>query len=155
MRCIRVVVGCLRMRPSKSLVEDGNGRHIYIILTALASSIPSVEGYSKNGLTLNFDFDRSTSSPDVTITVTAANSGTSELTDFVFQAAVPKSFQLNLQPPSGNTVAAFGMGTVSQRMVVKNPNRVSEVAGWCGMWINYRFIEMKLIVNSTPVFSFY
>lgn len=85
----------------------------------------SIEGYNKNGLALNFDFDRTVGSPDVTVTMTATNNGNSEITDFVFQAAVPKSFQLNLQPPSGNKIAAFGLGNVNQRMVIKNPNKVS------------------------------
>lgn len=106
-----------------------------------ASSIPSIEGYNKNGLSINFDFVRSPGSPDVTITVTATNSGSSEITDFVFQAAVPKAFQLNLQPPSGSTIAAFGLGNVSQTMIIKNASRVGggSVIGVC--LLDYQLLE--------------
>ena len=83
-------------------------------------------GYNKNGLNLNFDFVRAPGSNDVTINMTATNSGNSEITDFVFQAAVPKSFALNLQPPSGNQIAAFGLGSVTQSMLIKNPTKVSK-----------------------------
>ena len=83
-------------------------------------------GYNKNGLNLNFDFVRAPGSNDVTINMTATNSGNSEITDFVFQAAVPKSFALSLQPPSGNQVAAFGLGSITQSMLIKNPTKVSK-----------------------------
>lgn len=83
-------------------------------------------GYNKNGLSLNFDFIRAPGSNDVTINMTATNNGNSEIADFVFQAAVPKSFTLNLQPPSGNQIAAFGLGNVTQSMLIKNPTKVRE-----------------------------
>ncbi|KAF6035374.1 AP1G1 [Bugula neritina] len=88
-----------------------------------ASSILSMEGYNKNGLVINFDFSRQPGSTDLTVTMTAVYNGSTEITDFVFQAAVPKSFRLDLQPPSGNKIAAFGMGNVTQKMLIKNPNK--------------------------------
>jgi len=88
-----------------------------------SSSIPSLVAYNKNSLSLNLDFVRAPGSLDVTINMTATNSGNSEITDFVFQAAVPKSFSLSLQPPSGNQIAAFGLGSVTQSMLIRNPTK--------------------------------
>lgn len=53
--------------------------------------IPSITAYSKNGLKIEFTFERSNTNPSVTvITIQASNSTELDMTDFVFQAAVPK-----------------------------------------------------------------
>lgn len=87
-------------------------------------NVPSIEGYNKDGLVINFDFKRTSNNPDVTVTMNATNQGNNEITDFVFQAAVPKAFQLTLHSPSGSSIPAFGMGAVTQSMLIKNPNKV-------------------------------
>lgn len=56
--------------------------------------IPSITAYSKNGLKIEFTFERSNTNPSVTvITIQASNSTELDMTDFVFQAAVPKVLQ--------------------------------------------------------------
>ena len=55
------------------------------------TGIPSITAFEKNGLKVDFNFERSPSNPAVTaITLTATNSTSSPMTDFIFQAAVPK-----------------------------------------------------------------
>uniref|UniRef100_A0A8C3V2G7 AP-1 complex subunit gamma n=1 Tax=Catharus ustulatus TaxID=91951 RepID=A0A8C3V2G7_CATUS len=55
------------------------------------TGIPSITAYNKNGLKIDFTFERSNTNPSVTvITIQASNSTELDMTDFVFQAAVPK-----------------------------------------------------------------
>ncbi|MEQ2183946.1 hypothetical protein GOODEAATRI_003113 [Goodea atripinnis] len=54
-------------------------------------SIPSMTAYNKNGLKIDFTFERANPNPNIAvITIHATNSTEAEMTDFVFQAAVPK-----------------------------------------------------------------
>lgn len=53
------------------------------------SAIPSITAFEKNGLRLEFNFARM-SPTQLDITVRASNSNMAALTDFIFQAAVPK-----------------------------------------------------------------
>lgn len=47
--------------------------------------------YNKNGLKIDFTFERANPNPNIAvITIHATNSTEAEMTDFVFQAAVPK-----------------------------------------------------------------
>nr|XP_033797984.1 AP-1 complex subunit gamma-1 isoform X4 [Geotrypetes seraphini] len=89
-----------------------------------AAGIPPIIAYSKNGLKIEFTFERSNTNPSVTvITIHASNSTDVEMTDFVFQAAVPKTFQLQLLSPSSNVVPAFNSGAVTQVIKVLNPQK--------------------------------
>lgn len=47
--------------------------------------------YNKNGLKIDFTFERANPNPNIAvITIHASNSTEADMTDFVFQAAVPK-----------------------------------------------------------------
>lgn len=47
--------------------------------------------YNKNGLKIEFTFERANPNPNIAvITIHASNSTEADMTDFVFQAAVPK-----------------------------------------------------------------
>ncbi|KAK2497649.1 hypothetical protein MC885_008895, partial [Smutsia gigantea] len=90
----------------------------------IATGIPSITAYSKNGLKIEFTFERSNTNPSVTvITIQASNSTELDMTDFVFQAAVPKTFQLQLLSPSSSIVPAFNTGTITQVIKVLNPQK--------------------------------
>ncbi|GAB1293641.1 AP-1 complex subunit gamma-1 [Apodemus speciosus] len=90
----------------------------------IAPGIPSITAYSKNGLKIEFTFERSNTNPSVTvITIQASNSTDLDMTDFVFQAAVPKTFQLQLLSPSSSVVPAFNTGTITQVIKVLNPQK--------------------------------
>uniref|UniRef100_A0A672MM40 AP-1 complex subunit gamma n=1 Tax=Sinocyclocheilus grahami TaxID=75366 RepID=A0A672MM40_SINGR len=53
--------------------------------------IPPMTAYNKNGLKIEFTFERSNPNPNIAvITIHATNSTEADMTEFVFQAAVPK-----------------------------------------------------------------
>ncbi len=57
--------------------------------------------YNKNGLKIEFTFERSNPNPNIAvITIHATNSTEVDMTEFVFQAAVPKVCSF----PSSSTV---------------------------------------------------
>ncbi|XP_040185500.1 AP-1 complex subunit gamma-1 isoform X1 [Rana temporaria] len=88
------------------------------------SGIPPIIAYNKNGLKIDFTFERSSTNASVTVITTQAfNSTDSEMTDYVFQAAVPKTFQLQLLSPSNNVVPPFSAGCVTQVIKVLNPQK--------------------------------
>lgn len=67
-----------------------------------SAGIPSITAYNKNGLKIDFTFERSNTNPSVTvITIQASNSTELDMTDFVFQAAVPKVEPLRATTSTG------------------------------------------------------
>uniref|UniRef100_A0A673MMT8 AP-1 complex subunit gamma n=1 Tax=Sinocyclocheilus rhinocerous TaxID=307959 RepID=A0A673MMT8_9TELE len=87
--------------------------------------IPPMTAYNKNGLKIEFTFERSNPNPNIAvITIHATNSTEADMTEFVFQAAVPKTFQLQLLSPSSNVVPALNQGSVTQVIRVLNPQKV-------------------------------
>lgn len=59
--------------------------------------IPPMTAYNKNGLKIDFTFERANPNPNIAvITIHASNSTEADMTDFVFQAAVPKVSRHNL-----------------------------------------------------------
>lgn len=52
------------------------------------------------------------------------NSALHTLTDFVLQAAVPKSMQLELEKPTSTTISNGG-GSVSQVLKINNPSKAA------------------------------
>ncbi|XP_022346571.1 AP-1 complex subunit gamma-like 2 isoform X2 [Enhydra lutris kenyoni] len=88
------------------------------------ASIPNLKVFEREGLQLNLSFVRPPGTPALLlITVTAINTSGADVTHFVCQAAVPKSFQLQLQAPSGDTVPAQGGLPVTQLLRILNPNK--------------------------------
>uniref|UniRef100_A0A8D3CHG4 Adaptor related protein complex 1 subunit gamma 1 n=1 Tax=Scophthalmus maximus TaxID=52904 RepID=A0A8D3CHG4_SCOMX len=87
-------------------------------------TIPPMTAYNKNGLKIDFTFERANPNPNIAvITIHASNSTEADMTDFVFQAAVPKTFQLQLLSPSSNVVPALNQGSVTQVIRVLNPQK--------------------------------
>uniref|UniRef100_A0A674E1I5 AP-1 complex subunit gamma n=1 Tax=Salmo trutta TaxID=8032 RepID=A0A674E1I5_SALTR len=82
----------------------------------------------KNGLKIEFTFERANPNPNIAvITIHATNTTEADMTEFVFQAAVPKTFQLQLLSPSSNIVPALNQGSVTQVIRVLNPQKVRDV----------------------------
>lgn len=89
------------------------------------NNIPSVTAYDQNGLNIVLAF---LNGPPVDSGVTMtlqATAATTTVTDFTFQAAVPKSMQLELQAASATTVEAHSPTPVTQVMKVNNPNKAT------------------------------
>ncbi|XP_036740401.2 AP-1 complex subunit gamma-like 2 isoform X2 [Manis pentadactyla] len=88
--------------------------------------IPNLKVFEREGLQLNLSFVRPPETPAVLlITVTATNTSRGDVTHFICQAAVPKSFQLQLQAPSGDTVPAQGGLPMTQLLQIHNPNKAT------------------------------
>nr|XP_012322681.1 AP-1 complex subunit gamma-like 2 isoform X3 [Aotus nancymaae] len=86
--------------------------------------IPDLKVFEREGVQLNLSFIRSPENPALLlIIITATNSSESDVTHFICQAAVPKSLQLQLQAPSGNTVPAQGGLPITQLFRILNPNK--------------------------------
>ncbi|XP_030785837.1 AP-1 complex subunit gamma-like 2 isoform X2 [Rhinopithecus roxellana] len=86
--------------------------------------IPDLKVFEREGVQLNLSFIRPPENPALLlITITATNSSEGDVTNFICQAAVPKSLQLQLQAPSGNTVPARGGLPITQLFRILNPNK--------------------------------
>lgn len=65
------------------------------------NSIPSIIAFDKNGLKLEFSFERPSDNSNLTIiSLLATNSGSDPIDDFLFQAAVPKVCPIELSSPA-------------------------------------------------------
>lgn len=93
------------------------------MMNGSASSAPMI-AFNKNGLLVEFMCEKDNSQATVFIVnVKASNSSPTPMTEFVFQAAVPKSFQLQLQSPSGNVLPPLNAGVVTQVVKINNPQK--------------------------------
>ncbi|XP_067884633.1 AP-1 complex subunit gamma-1-like, partial [Heterodontus francisci] len=87
-------------------------------------TIPPIVAYSKDGLCISFSFHlSSTNSNLLSISLEATNSTEEDMLDFIFQAAVPKSIQLQLLSPSGTVVPAHNSGSLAQIVQLLNPQK--------------------------------
>ncbi|TMS09704.1 AP-1 complex subunit gamma-1 [Larimichthys crocea] len=85
---------------------------------------PAVPVYEKDGVTLTLSCEKQSDS-GLTVTLTASNSTDSDISSFTLQAAVPKSVQLHMKAPSGDSLPARGAAKVTQMVVLNNPNKVN------------------------------
>ncbi|XP_023316872.1 AP-1 complex subunit gamma-1 isoform X9 [Trichogramma pretiosum] len=85
---------------------------------------PSMTVFDKQGLKITFKLQRTLDNPDLlVINMAALNSSSSQINDFLFQAAVPKTFQLHMLSPSGTSLPPFGQ--VTQILKVNNINKAA------------------------------
>ncbi|VEN45197.1 unnamed protein product [Callosobruchus maculatus] len=91
----------------------------------LEKQLPQMTAYEKDGLRVIFGLETpsvGSINPDtLTIHVTATNNTLSSMTDFLFQVAVPRTFQLQMMSPSGTTI--LPNGRVTQIIKVSNPSK--------------------------------
>ena len=89
-----------------------------------SSNIPNLIGFNKNDITITFQFDRPTPNNGLIImNLNIVNSNaTMPVSDFVLQAAVPKSMQLEMMAASSTDIPANG-GSIQLTLKVNNPNR--------------------------------
>ncbi|KAM3605032.1 uncharacterized protein V6R79_019586 [Siganus canaliculatus] len=85
---------------------------------------PTVQVYDKNGVTLTLSCEKQ-SEFGLNVLLTASNSSGSDISSFTLQAAVPKSVQLHMKAPSGDSLPAQGAAKVTQMVVLDNPNKVN------------------------------
>ncbi|CAI5642126.1 unnamed protein product [Oreochromis niloticus] len=86
--------------------------------------VATVTVYEKDGVTVTLSCEKQSDS-GLTVTLTASNSTESDIRGFTLQAAVPKSVQLHMKAPSGDSLPARGAAKVTQMVVLNNPNKVN------------------------------
>lgn len=82
--------------------------------------MPTITAFDRDGLKIMFALEKIESN-SISINVTASNHTLSNMTDFLFQAAVPKTFQLQMLSPSGTVISPNGV--VTQVLRVVNPSK--------------------------------
>ncbi|OWF34773.1 AP-1 complex subunit gamma-1-like isoform X2 [Mizuhopecten yessoensis] len=88
------------------------------------TGLETLTAFNKNGLLIEFMCERDEAQDHIiTVNVKATNSTATSMADFVFQAAVPKSFQLQLLSPSSNVIPPMNDGAVTQVIKLNNPQK--------------------------------
>lgn len=89
------------------------------------SGIPSITAWAKNGISVQFAFSKNPSMPSVLeILLSATNSNPSPAENFMFQIAVPKTHQLQMQAPSIPHIPPSNSGALTQKVLVNNPSKI-------------------------------
>lgn len=121
---------------SQSQLSNGLTASSTVVASQLA---PPMTVYDANSIRVVLDFERSSDPldlsfassvpPCVQIRASSQNTGTLPIESFELQVAVPKTFQLEMFPPSATcllpAVAVSSIPPVTQVFKVSNPNRVS------------------------------
>ncbi|XP_073280007.1 AP-1 complex subunit gamma-2-like [Primulina huaijiensis] len=82
---------------------------------------PSIVAFDSSSLKVTFSFSKESGNPQTTvIEAQFINKSPDVFSNFIFQAAVPKFLQLQLDPASSNTLPASGNGSITQKMRVSN-----------------------------------
>ncbi|NWW90346.1 GGA2 protein, partial [Rhynochetos jubatus] len=120
--------------PAASLLpasHDASLENLFVPLTSIAlSNICPLTVYDRNGFKamLHFSRDPAPGRPDVLVMVLSMLSTSAQpVKDIAFQAAVPKTMKIKLQPASGSELPAFSPllppAVVSQVLLLANPRR--------------------------------
>ena len=93
--------------------------------TPVSASSNSVLAFEKNGLKIEFKCLFNGSEPGIsTLQMLASNFNSLPVADFVFQAAVPKTLQLQMLPPSGNVIPPLNNGNITQLVKINNAQKI-------------------------------
>ncbi|CAF0776407.1 unnamed protein product [Didymodactylos carnosus] len=87
-----------------------------------SSTIPNMNAIDKNGLRVVFSFERH--AINLIINLEASNLTSSIMKNFVFKAAVLKTFNLELLSPSGTDIPPNNSDSIRQIIRLSNPNKV-------------------------------
>ncbi|XP_053936720.1 ADP-ribosylation factor-binding protein GGA2 [Cuculus canorus] len=123
------------LKPAASLhpsPQDASLENLFVPLTSITlSSICPLTVYDRNGFKamIHFSRDPAPGWPDVLVMVLSMLSTSAQpIKDIVFQAAVPKTMKIKLQPASGTKLPAFSPllppAVVSQVLLLANPLKV-------------------------------
>ena len=78
--------------------------------------------YDKNNLKITFTLEKCADLETLMVQMLAQNYSNAPFVDFLFEAAVPKVFHLNLMSPSGTVINPSGQ--ITQMLRITNPNKV-------------------------------
>ncbi|XP_022080335.1 ADP-ribosylation factor-binding protein GGA1-like [Acanthaster planci] len=96
--------------------------------TVQPGTIPPITAYEKNFMKTVFHFAKNAPRADITVLVVSTMStNPSAVKNVVFQAAVPKTMRVKLQPPSATDLPAFNPilppAAITQVMLIANPQK--------------------------------
>ncbi|KAM6352518.1 ADP-ribosylation factor-binding protein GGA2 isoform 2-T2 [Alca torda] len=122
------------LKPAASLrpaSHDASLENLFVPLISITpSSICPLTVYDRNGFKamLHFSRDPAPGRPDVLVMVLSMLSTSAQpIKDIAFQAAVPKTMKIKLQPASGSQLPAFSPflppAVVSQVLLLANPHK--------------------------------
>lgn len=119
------------LQGSPARGSDTSLSNVYVPLeTIRPSKVLPVTAYDKDGVRvlINFAADCPPGRSDVLVMIVSMlNTAPLPVNDVVFQAAVPKSMKVKLQPPSGTDLAPFNPilppASITQIMLLANPTR--------------------------------
>ncbi|NWX32738.1 GGA2 protein, partial [Notiomystis cincta] len=125
--------GC-ELKPAASLYPascDTSLENLFVpLISVTPSTICPLTVYDRNGFKamLHFCRDPAPGRPDVLVMVLSMLSTSAHpIKDIMFQAAVPKTMQIKLQPASGSELPAFNPllppAVVSQVLLLANPHK--------------------------------
>ncbi|KAI6653527.1 AP-1 complex subunit gamma-1 isoform X2 [Oopsacas minuta] len=106
---------------------NGNDLDSLLGMTTLVADtsthIPSITAYEKNDICITFSFEKNPSNPgSFKIKMQAKNTTAFvEITEFLFQAAVPKGFEIKMDQPDSNIIPA--QAQIEQLMTIMNPSK--------------------------------
>ncbi|MCO5595575.1 hypothetical protein L7F22_049620 [Adiantum nelumboides] len=109
-------------RSNADLLDDlSPGAPPLSVTKAESSSFPSVDVFQSKALKVTFSFSKPPGKPQSTlIKAVFTNLSSASYTDFIFQAAVPKFMQLQLEPASSSVLPPHGEGAITQNIMVHN-----------------------------------
>nr|CAD7440309.1 unnamed protein product [Timema bartmani] len=110
--------GLFNINQSSNFLVDG----LLGSPSEVTNTLPRITAYEKNGLKITFSLERQQDNSSTTIiTMSAVNDSLGPISEFLFQAAVPKTFQLQMLSPSGTVLSPAGL--VTQVLKITNPNK--------------------------------
>nr|CAD7589355.1 unnamed protein product [Timema genevievae] len=110
--------GLFNINQSSNFLVDG----LLGSPSEVTNTLPRITAYEKNGLKITFSLERQQDNSSTTIiTMSAVNDSLGPISEFLFQAAVPKTFQLQMLSPSGTILSPAGL--VTQVLKITNPNK--------------------------------
>ncbi|XP_072389178.1 AP-1 complex subunit gamma-1 isoform X1 [Diabrotica undecimpunctata] len=117
--------------------------------TSTEGNVPTVTAYQKDGLKIIFSLEKIPDSNTLSINVATTNYTVSTMTDYIFQVAVPRSFQLQMFSPSGTVLPPNGQ--VTQDFRVTNPSRAAlRIKVRLSYMIDGNPVQDETEVNSFP-----
>lgn len=92
--------------------------------SAMSAAVQRLVALDKNGLNVTLVPQRMSFGGGLQVVMTATNRSAEPIEQFLFQAAVPKSFTVQMLSPSGTTLAAAG-GVITQEMRLTSTAKVN------------------------------
>ncbi len=102
----------------------GSGTTTTPAAAPVTTALPPLVFYDQNGLSVAMAFGEFGGGGPANMTLEAVNNNPSQVTEFTFQAAVPKSMQLELLTQNCQPTIEPAGGKVTLQMKVQNPQKV-------------------------------